>query len=74
VPVGTDRLLASLSWPGAAGPRARSACFDPHGTFSAYSIPQGPSNVGQIDVHQAAPGTWTAIIIQLDTLKYPRAR
>jgi len=71
VPVGTDRLLASLSWPGPAGARARFSLLDPHGAFAAYAIPQGPSNVGQIDVHQAAPGTWTAIIFQLDTLKYP---
>jgi hypothetical protein len=71
VPVGTDRLLASLSWPGAATARARFSLLDPHGTFTAYSIPQGLANVGQVDVHQAAPGTWTAIIFQFETAKYP---
>jgi len=71
VPVGTDRLLASISWPGAAGPRGRFSLLDPSGAFAAYAIPQGPGNVSQIDVHQAAPGTWTAIIYELDTLKYP---
>jgi hypothetical protein len=65
VPVGTDRLFASVTWPGAAGPLARLVLLDPHGTFTAYSLPQGVSNVGQVDVHQAAPGTWTAMIFSI---------
>jgi hypothetical protein len=62
VPAGTDRLVASIAWPGAAGPGARLSLLDPSGAFAAYSLPQGTGNFGQVDIHQAQAGTWTAII------------
>ncbi len=62
VPVGTDLLRAAISWPGPAGPYVRLILFDPQGTLTAYSIPQGAGNVGSVEVHDPAPGTWRAVL------------
>jgi hypothetical protein len=62
---GTDRLLAFDSW---AGPSARvgMTLIDPNGKFAAYTRPQGDGNHGEVDVHDPAAGTWTAIIFRRD--------
>ncbi len=62
VPAGTDRmdLLASVAGDGTK--YVRASLLDPSGAFAAYTLPQGTGNVGHIDFHQPAPGTWTAIL------------
>jgi hypothetical protein len=62
VPVGTDRLDASVAWQAPVGKIVRLSLLDPHGAFAAYSLPQGTGNFGQVDIHQPAFGTWTAIV------------
>ena len=62
VPPGTDLLNASISYPGDASKLVRMSLLDPQGTFTGYTLPQGLGDFGQFDVHQPAPGTWTAII------------
>lgn len=62
VPAGTDRLVASVSIPGPAGKIVRLSLLDPQGTYTAYTLPQGVGDFGQVDVHQPRPGTWTAIV------------
>jgi len=39
-----------------------NAWLDPQGTFTGYTLPQGLGDFGQFEVHQPAPGTWTAIV------------
>ena len=34
--------------------------IDPHGVYTAYSIPQGFNNFSNVDVHHPVSGTWTA--------------
>jgi hypothetical protein len=59
VGVGADRLDVSFAL--SAGVFAgRVILIDPHGTYEAYSIPQGAGNYGHADVHYPAFGTWTA--------------
>jgi hypothetical protein len=60
VPVGVDRLDVSLAADSPVSP-ARVILIDPHGTYTAYSIPQGIGNFGHVDVHFPAFGNWTAI-------------
>ena len=62
VPVGTDRLLVAQHEPGPGTTIVRLALLDPQGTYTAYSLPQGVGSTGQVDVHQPAPGRWTAIL------------
>jgi hypothetical protein len=62
VPVGTDRLDASISAPQPPDALTRIILIDPLGTYQAYSIPQGTGNFGHVDVHAPAGGTWTAVI------------
>ena len=62
VPVGVDRLDASVAWAGDAGPIVRLRLLDPQGTFSAYSLPQGTGNFGSVRLPRPAPGVWTAIV------------
>jgi hypothetical protein len=60
VPVGVDRLDVSLAANSPISP-PRVILIDPHGTYTAYSIPQGGGNFGHVDVHFPGFGTWTAI-------------
>ncbi len=62
VPVGTDLLRASIAWPGPAGPLVRMTLFDPQGALTAYTLPQGTGNLGSVEVHNPAPGTWKAVL------------
>jgi len=59
VPVGVDRLDVAFAATTKASP-PRVILIDPHGTYEAYSIPQGVGNYGHADVHYPAFGTWTA--------------
>ncbi len=61
VPAGTDRLTGEIAWPG-PGTTVRLTLLDPAGTYTAFSIPQGSSDYGFVDVHNPRPGRWTAII------------
>jgi hypothetical protein len=65
VPAGADRLVAYDTWP---GPNARVglALIDPHGSYAAYTRPQGDGNHGEVDVHAPVAGTWTAIVFLRD--------
>jgi len=60
VPVGADRLDVSLA-ADTGGFAPRVILIDPHGTYTAYSIPQGAAHFGHVDVHFPGFGTWTAI-------------
>jgi hypothetical protein len=59
VPVGVDRLdvsIAAVSAPFSG----RIILIDPHGVYSAYSIPQGAANYAHSDVRYPGFGQWTA--------------
>ncbi|TMC02742.1 MAG: hypothetical protein E6J41_29425 [Chloroflexi bacterium] len=64
VPAGTDRLDGDIAWDGKdqRNSRVRETLFDPFGRLAAYSLPQGPGGAGHVDVHDPAPGTWTAVL------------
>lgn len=64
VPDGAQRLDGNIAWNGQAFPnaRVRETLFDPFGRLAAYSLPQGPGGFGHVDVHDPAPGTWTALL------------
>ncbi|HEY2793476.1 MAG TPA: S8 family serine peptidase [Micromonosporaceae bacterium] len=51
-----DAYVASVS----PGSPFRIGLIDPHGTFTAFSIPQGSGNWGHADAANPVPGTWTA--------------
>ena len=65
IPAGTDRLIAYDAWTGPAA-RVGLALIDPHGTYAAYTRPQGNGDHGQVDVRQPVGGTWTAIVFLRD--------
>jgi hypothetical protein len=61
VPRGTANLDANIAW---AGPGAivRLLLLDPNGVYTAYSIPQGFGDFGEVAVPTPVPGTWTAVL------------
>lgn len=62
VPVGVDRMAATVGWTGPTGTVVRISLLDPQGTFTGYSLPQGTGNFGRVEIRAPAPGTWTAIV------------
>jgi hypothetical protein len=62
VPVGAERLYASIAYTSVNGRAAQISLIDPKGRFAAYSLPQGIGNFGAVDVRAPTPGTWTAVI------------
>ncbi|HEY1741215.1 MAG TPA: S8 family serine peptidase, partial [Acidimicrobiia bacterium] len=66
VPAGTDRLDGRITWGDVSSDtvnaRGRLTLFDPSGNIAEYSLPQGNTGFGEVDVHDPTPGTWTAVI------------
>ncbi len=62
VPAAADRVEVDAYGTGAGGTIVRLALLDPTGRYSAYSLPQGTGNNAVADVHNPAPGKWTAIV------------
>ena len=59
IPGNKDRLDVSFATPSApAAPRV--ILIDPTGAYTAYSIPQGASNYGHVDVRYPKGGEWKA--------------
>jgi Subtilase family/Peptidase inhibitor I9 len=54
-----DRLDVSNAASLPTGFSIRVILVDPHGTYTAYSIPQGFNNFSHVDVTAPMPGTWT---------------
>ena len=69
VPTGASRLTSSIAWPN-SGQIVRFALLDPHGTYTAYDLPQGFGNFGSVDVRNPLPGTWTTILITPAVIGY----
>ncbi|WP_369622407.1 hypothetical protein, partial [Pseudoalteromonas distincta] len=65
VPAGTDRLDSFEAWAGTQS-RVDETLIDPSGRMAAVQRAQGNGNHGEVDVHDPAPGTWTAIIFRRD--------
>lgn len=71
VPVGQDRLDASVAYHGATptaslNARVRITLIDPNGTYVGDSRPQGLGNYGDLQIAHPAAGTWTAYVYSRD--------
>lgn len=62
VPTNTDRVEVDGYGTGDGSTSLRLALLDPTGRYTAYSLPQGNGNNAVTDVHDPAPGKWTAIV------------
>ena len=62
MPTGADRLNAAIAYKSQHDEAARITLVNPDGDFANYSVPQGPSDYGQVDVGSPMPGRWTAYI------------
>lgn len=68
VPQGAARLEFAADYPftGQAS-LLHFALFNPSGTYSAYSLPQGVGDYGEVEVADPAAGKWTAVFFTLAT-------
>jgi len=62
VPAGADRVEVDGYGSGQGSTALRLALLDPTGRYTAYSLPQGTGNNAVTDVHDPAPGRWTAVV------------
>ena len=62
VPAGADRVEVDAYGTGSSATILRLALLDPTGRYTAFSIPQGTGTNAVTDVHDPAPGRWTAIV------------
>ncbi|HEY3831216.1 MAG TPA: hypothetical protein VGO03_02885 [Acidimicrobiia bacterium] len=64
VPAGAKQLDGRITWDAAdnAGALVQMTLFDPSGHLVAYSHPNGSGGYGEVQVHDPARGTWTALI------------
>jgi len=62
VPTGVDRVEVDGYGTGPGGTALRLALLDPTGRYTAFSLPQGTGTSAVTDVHDPAPGRWTAIL------------
>ena len=66
VPPDQNRLSASIAFQNASPTdlhaRVRLTLVDPAGHLTAYSVPQGDGNYGNVQVTNPDPGTWTAYV------------
>ncbi len=70
VPAGADRMVASFAWDTASQPSStlRLSLFSPTGQMTSQSRPQGAAGgFGQVEVHDAVPGTWTMLVFSTGT-------
>jgi len=66
----TDRLDVNLAWAD-EGTEVEGVLIDPHGVYSAYSLPQGAGNYGHLSVAAPAPGRWRLVVIGPPDLASP---
>jgi hypothetical protein len=72
VPAGAQRLNATVSWNAWEQQSIVAiSLFDPSGDLAAYSLPQGVSNSGRVDVRLPAAGTWQAVLVSEPGLQLP---
>ena len=72
VPAGAGNLNGNITWDARSiGGVAFETLFDPQGNVAAYSL-LGPnqSGFGHVEVHNPAPGPWTAVIFTVSNAPY----
>jgi hypothetical protein len=67
VGAGVDRLQFVADYPFTGQTSLlHFALFDPSGTYTAYSLPQGLGDYGSVDVNKPVAGKWTAVFFTLE--------